>query len=164
MIDPHRTHERPDPDDLASVLSRVDAMLSRLERGIPAASQPAATRTTSRPASVVTPAVTPTVTRPTSDFSYEGFDEIAGTASSPAPRPLPRPVPVGPTVDFVAGPRVSYESTSLTPRRESRQWLWTVAALGLSAVAVASWWSALQHVANDRVRPLGPDELAKLVR
>jgi hypothetical protein len=159
MLEPRRTNDRPDPEDLASVLSRVDAMLSRLERGVPSAGR----ATASRPA----PSVRSTATKPAptrspveTDFSYEGFEEIA----SPAPRPLPRPVPVGPTVDYLATPRGGVEQVSLIPRPDSRRWLWTAAAIALSAVAVASWWSALQHVASDRVRPLGPEELAKLVR
>jgi len=153
MLEPHRRNDRPAPEDLATVLSRVDAMLSRLESGMPAASRPA-----TRPTTAVAPI--PDRPRTNADFSYEGFDEIA----SPAPRPLPRPVPAGPTVDFIAAPKASFEQVSLIPKPDARRWLWTAAAIGLSAVAVASWWSALQHVANDGVRPLGAEELRALVR
>ncbi len=161
MVDSNRPNNRPAPEDLATVLSRVDAMLSRLESGIPAASRSVGSRPASRPTvPAAAPAPTPTRSRPTSDFSYEGFDETP----APAMRPLPRPVPAGPTVDFIATPRASFDQTPLMPRPDSRRWLWTIAALGLSAVAVASWWSALQHVANDGVRPLGAEELRALVR
>jgi hypothetical protein len=159
MIEPRRTNDRPDPEDLASVLSRVDAMLSRLESGLPSGGRTSGSRPASRPATP-TAVATPAPPRSRPDFSYEGFDESAAATQ----RPLPRPVPAGPTVEYVAAGKPSYDQVSLAPRPDSRQWLWTVAAIGLSAVAVASWWSALQHVANDRVRPLGPDELAKLVR
>lgn len=161
MPEPRRTNDRPDPEDLATVLSRVDAMLSRLESGLPSGGRTSGSRPASRPSTptaVATPAPAPTRTRP--DFSYEGFDESAAST----PRPLPRPVPAGPTVEYVTASKPSYDQVSLAPRPDARQWLWTVTAIGLSAVAVASWWSALQHVANDRVRPLGPEELAKLVR
>jgi hypothetical protein len=158
MLEPHRRNDRPAPEDLATVLSRVDAMLSRLERGVPAATRPAASRPATRPAAAVAP--TPDRPRTNANFSYEGFEEIA----SPAPRPLPRPVPAGPTVDFLATPKASFEQVSLIPKPDARRWLWTAAAVGLSAVAVASWWSALQHVANDGVRALGAEELRALVR
>lgn len=166
-MESNRPKDRPAPEDLATVLSRVDAMLSRLESGIPAATRSTGSRPATRPASASAPrpsaptaVVTPTRTRATSDFSYEGFEEVA----SSSPRPLPRPVPAGPTVDFIATPRGSFEPMALTPKPDSRRWLWTIAAVGLSAVAVASWWSALQHVASDGVRPLSADELATLAR